>query len=75
VRPMGSLAEVSLLAGAVGAAHPAVITLRVPPHQLADLRPGSRVAIRVDGGAVLYPSSEQGVADEVTGGEPQPVVA
>ncbi|GAA1760746.1 ABC transporter ATP-binding protein [Agromyces humatus] len=79
VRPMGSLAEVSLLAGSAGAAHPAVITLRVPPHQLGDLRPGSRVAIRVDGGAVLYPSDETGVVDEVTddvtGDEPQPAVA
>ena len=75
VRPMGSLAEVSLLAGAADAAHPTVITLRVPQHQLGDLRPGSRVAIRVDGGAVLYPSDATGVVDEVTDGEPQPVGA
>ena len=44
VRPMGSLAEVSLLAGAAGAAHRAVITLRVPPHQLA--RPAAGLAGR-----------------------------
>ncbi len=83
VRPMGSLAEVSLLAGAAGAAHPAVITLRVPPHQVGDLRPGSRVEIRVDGGAVLYPSAETGVVDDVadvvtgdvTGDATQPVGA
>jgi iron(III) transport system ATP-binding protein len=75
VRPMGSLVEVSLLAGEAGAAHPAVFTLRVPNHQLGELRPGSRVAIRVDGGAVLYPSDHSGVVDEVTDGEPQPVVA
>lgn len=75
VRPMGSLAEVSLLCGAAGAVHPAVITLRLPPHQLGELRPGSRVAIRVDGGAVLYPSDEQGVVEAVSGDAPQPVVA
>ena len=75
VRPMGSLAEVSLLAGNAGDPHPAVITLRVPPHELGDLRPGSRVAIRVDGGAVLYPSDDTGVVDEVRNDAPQPVVA
>ncbi|GAA1800689.1 ABC transporter ATP-binding protein [Agromyces neolithicus] len=80
VRPMGSLAEVSLLAGASGAEHPAVITLRVPPHQIGDLRPGSRVAIRVDGGAVLYPSHDAAyvadeVAGDVTGDATQPAVA
>ena len=58
---MGSLARSVAARRYAGDAHPAVITLRVPPHELGDLRPGSRVAIRVDGGAVLYPSDDAGV--------------
>lgn len=54
VRPIGAVAEVSLLAGGDD---PVVVGLTVPLHELGALRPGSRVALRIDGGAVLYPAN------------------
>jgi iron(III) transport system ATP-binding protein len=53
VRSVGAMAEVSLLAGG---SDPVVVDLAVPLHELGALRPGSRVALRIDGGAVLYPA-------------------
>jgi iron(III) transport system ATP-binding protein len=53
VQPVGAVAEVSLLAGGDD---PIVVELTVPLHELGALRPGSRVALRIDGGAVLYPA-------------------
>ncbi|MFD4422354.1 ABC transporter ATP-binding protein [Agromyces sp. NPDC058484] len=70
VRPMGPIAEVSLLAGD---ADPVLIDVRVPLHELGDLRPGSRVAVRVDGGAVFYPADGPAALDRVGGEAPQPV--
>jgi iron(III) transport system ATP-binding protein len=54
---MGAAVEVLLLAG--DDALP--IELRLPHHEVADLAPGSRVALRVDGGVVLYPAEVPGV--------------
>ncbi len=53
VRSIGAMAEVSLLAGG---SDPVVVDLAVPLHGLGALRPGSRVALRIEGGAVLYPA-------------------
>ena len=57
LRPMGAAVEVLLLAG--DDALP--IELRLPHHEVADLAAGSRVALRVDGGVVLYPAEVPGV--------------
>ncbi|AWB94328.1 ABC transporter ATP-binding protein [Agromyces badenianii] len=72
VRPMGPIAEVSLLAGDTD---PVLIDVRVPLHQLNGLRPGSRVAVRVDGGAVFYPADEPLELDRVGDEAPHPVGA
>jgi iron(III) transport system ATP-binding protein len=50
--PMGAAVEVVLLAGVEARR----IELRLPHHEIAGLRPGSHVTVRVDGGAVLYPA-------------------
>ena len=68
LRPMGAAVEVLLLAG--DEAVP--IELRLPHHEVADLRVGSRVAVGVDGGVVLYPAEAPGApitpADALTPG-------
>jgi iron(III) transport system ATP-binding protein len=74
VRPLGAITEVSLLAGAD---EPTVVELTIPLHELGSLQPGSHVALRVDGGAVLYPAGAAAsvARDAVSGDAPQPVGA
>ena len=71
LRPMGADVEVVLLAGVEAVR----IELRLPHHEVADLRPGSPVAVRVDGGVVLYaadaPSTPSAPSTPIT---PEPLL-
>jgi iron(III) transport system ATP-binding protein len=58
LRAMGAAVEVLLLAGTEAVP----IELRLPHHEVADLRVGSRVIVGVDGGAVLYPAEAPGAS-------------
>jgi iron(III) transport system ATP-binding protein len=57
VRHLGAVTELCLV---VDGSDPQQIELTVPRHELRSLRAGSRVALRVDGGAVLYPADGRG---------------